>query len=367
MTIDKEIDVRRDGCAGRLTLNRPDQLNAVTLEQIRAIRSALDGWSDDPAVELVIMDSVGDRAFAAGGDVRALYDSRPGGDAEDPAYHQNFWREEYELNALIARYPKPYVVIMDGITMGGGVGISAHGSHRIVTERSRIAMPETAIGLVPDVGGTFLLSRAPGETGTYLGLTGQAMNAADAIFTGFADHYIPAQQARTLAVRLCEEGVAGLDSCIDAVAEIPRDPGLEVRQDLIDRTFGFASVEQIVATLEEETHGETPDAQWARDVLAALAPRSPLCQKSFLAAVRADARLARLEDALQLEFRLTTRLFECGEFIEGIRALIIDKDKAPRWQPARLDDLSSADIAAMLAPLPDGEELILTAMNGGSD
>lgn len=336
-----EVVTRRVDRAGRLTLNRPEALNSVTLGMVRAIQQALDEWRDDPSVELVILDGAGDRALAAGGDVRALYDSH----TEGPEFHQTFWREEYVLDACIARYPKPFIAAMDGIVMGGGIGVSAHASYRIVTERSRLAMPETGIGLIPDVGGTFLLSRAPGETGTYLGLTGHPMNAGDAIFAKFADYYVPSDELPAVLSRIAEEGLSELTTLLSNAARVPLVPGLETRQDIIDGTFRFDSVERIFDALERNEN------DWAEETLEGLVKRSPTSLKATLAAVRRARTICSLEEALNWEYRYVCRLFECGEFLEGIRALVVDKDRAPKWTPASLQGVSDDMVRQLSAPM----------------
>lgn len=347
-----ETIVRTAGKIGRITLNKPDSLNAVTLQMVRDIHEALDKWTGDPAVEAVIIEGAGNRAFAAGGDVRALYDNHTSNNP-DPEFHDNFWAEEYKLNALIENYPKPYIAIMDGINMGGGVGISAHGSHRIVTERARIAMPETGIGLIPDVGGSWLLAHAPGQTGAYLGLTGHMMNASDAIYAGFADTYMTAHDARVFMVELEDEGAKGLEQLIRDHTSNTREPGLETRQDIIDRCFEFDSVEYIIDALKRE------EDDWASQTLNALSRRSPLSMKLALATIRYADTVPKLEDALAMEYRCVTRLYERGDFIEGIRALIIDKDRSPKWSSPDLSGVSDDEVASYLAPLPDNRDIKL--------
>src|SRR5215468_3850688 len=238
-----EVLIRRQGRAGRLTMNRPQALNALTLGMVRQIWSALLAWRSDPTVELIVLDGTGERALCAGGDVRALYDSR----SEGSSLARTFWREEYRLNALIGRYPKAYVAIQDGIVMGGGIGLSGHARHRVVTERSRLAMPETGIGLVPDVGATWLLARAPGATGMYLGLTGEPMGAADAIYARFADVCMPAQKIPWLIERLVDPKGGAIIDILGAAAQRP-GTGLLARRE-IDRVFGAASVEEMVGAL----------------------------------------------------------------------------------------------------------------------
>ncbi|MGD9830845.1 MAG: enoyl-CoA hydratase/isomerase family protein [Hyphomicrobiaceae bacterium] len=345
-----ETIIRREGRAGRITLNRPKALNALTYEQVLEISRALAAWRDDPTVALVILDGAGERGLCAGGDIRSLYESA----REGSGLARRFWRDEYVLNAAIGRYPKPYVAFMDGIVMGGGIGLSAHASHRLVTERSVLAMPETGIGLIPDVGGTWLLAHAPGNTGLYLGLTGQRMDAADAIHAGFADTQVPSQRLAELADRLAN-GSAPVDEIIAEFAVPPGEASLAVHRAEIDRAFAHDTVEACHAAL-----GAVSGA-WAQKADAELARHSPIGMKATFAAIHGARRLAALEDALRVEFRLAVRLFEKGEFIEGIRALVIDKDKVPRWQPPRLEEVGAEMVAALLAPMPAGEELALTA------
>jgi enoyl-CoA hydratase len=343
-----DVTIRRDRRAGRITMNRPQALNALTYPMVGAIWNALQRWKEDSAVALVILDGAGERGLCAGGDVRSLYDSR----AEGSGLARRFWADEYRLNALIGRYPKPFIAIQHGIVMGGGIGLSGHASHRIVTERSELAMPETTIGLIPDVGGTWLLSHAPGETGVYLGLMGKRMNAADAIYAGLSDTMVPVAKLGAFASAL-----AGSDRPVDAIiADFKSDPGrspLAEHRTEIDTAFRFDAVEAI-----RETLAAMP-GEWARATLAEFAPRSPLSLKATLAAIRNARRLASLEEALNVEYRLTVRLFEHGEFLEGVRALLVDKDKSPRWNPPRLEEVTPAMVAGLMAPLPPDEELDL--------
>ena len=338
-----EVIVRREGRAGRLTLNRPKALNALTFGMVKTITVALQTWANDPAVDVVILDGAGDRALCAGGDVRWLYDSR----ARGPADAHAFWREEYELNSMIARYRKPYVALMDGIVMGGGIGLSAHARHRIVTERSQIAMPETAIGLIPDVGGTYLLSRTQGRLGLYLGLTGARMTGADAIQAGFADHYISAAKVPRLIERLSASGSEPVDDVIEDLAEPVPASALAANRALLDRLFAGDSLAAIQANLLTTTD---PLATQARTDLAT---RSPKALALTLEAIRRAKGYATLDAALTVEFRLCTRLFDDGEFIEGVRALIVEKDKAPKWTPPRHDEVTPQLVASYFAPTID--------------
>jgi enoyl-CoA hydratase len=345
--------VRIDGRAGRLTLNRPTTLNALTFEMVRTLTTTLKAWISDPAVELVILDGAGGRALCAGGDVLDLVGKRH--DSSRP--WRQFWREEYQLNALIHRYPKPFVAIMDGIVMGGGIGLSSHARHRIVTERSMLAMPETGIGLIPDVGGTWLLAHAQGELGTYLGLTGARMTASDAIQCGFASDYIVASDIAELAARLAAGTAADCAETIEAFADrspVPASP-LAANRAEIDRLFAFDTVAEINDALLASSTELTTRAR------AELNRKSPKALILTLAALRRAKSMHLLEDALNLEYRLVIRLYEDGEFAEGVRALLIDKDRAPKWSPPDGKTFSSADMAAYFAPFSPADELGLRA------
>ena len=344
----EEILIRTEGRAGRITLNRPKALNALTYDQVLAMTAALQRWENDPAVQLVVLDGAGDRALCAGGDVLSFYERRDDGGA----YAKKFWRDEYELNAYIARYPKPYLALQDGFVMGGGIGVSGHASHRIVTERSALAMPETTIGLVPDVGGTWLLANAPGRFGEYLGLLGERMGAADAIIFGFADTFVTSDNLSDLVGALVNPEGDPVGVTIANFAEAPPPPTLSPRQSEIDEIFAKATVEDIVEALAAND-GET----WQAKAHGAAAVRSPLSMKLTLAAVRRAREMTSLEEALNMEYRLTTRLFLCGEFVEGVRALLVDRDKAPKWNPATLEAVSAAQVDQFLAPLAENEEL----------
>lgn len=346
-TTEDEIIVRIEGRAGRITLNRPKALNALTYDQVLVIAETLERWRTDDAVQLVILDGEGDRALCAGGDVLSFYERRD----DDGVYAKQFWRDEYELNAAIARYPKPYVALQDGFVMGGGIGISAHASHRIVTERAMLAMPETTIGLVPDVGGMWLLGNAPGRFGEYLGMLGERMNAADAIVMGFADTFVSAAKLPELIAALIDPAGDAVGVTVAGFAEAPAPPVQINRQEAVDEIFAHDSVEAIVAALDAGCE------DWQKKAAAAVRSRSPLSLKLTLAAVRAAREMSSLEEALNLEYRLTTRLFLCGEFVEGVRALLVDKDKTPKWQPATLEAVSDAMIAEFMGPLGEGEEL----------
>ncbi|MEM6303784.1 MAG: enoyl-CoA hydratase/isomerase family protein [Pseudomonadota bacterium] len=334
-----DISIRIIGRAGRITLTRPHALNAMTYEMCLAIEKALDDWCLDDAVDVIVMDAAGDRAFCSGGDIAELYAT---GRAGDFAYGQRFWADEYRLNHKIFSYPKPVVSFLQGFTMGGGVGLGCHGSHRVVGETSQIAMPECGIGLVPDVGGSYMLARAPGRLGEYLGITGTRMGAADAIFAGFADHFIP--QARWPDVIEALENSAGEEAVKTASAR-PPDGTLAAEIPQIDRLFSGASLGEVQKTLS------TDDSDFARETLKKLQRASPLsaaCTIEMMQRLRATD--ATLPQALELEYRFTFRAAEHGDFLEGIRAAIIDKDRAPKWQYAS-GDVPGEAVARMLAPL----------------
>ena len=351
-----ECLIRREGRAGRITLNRPDALNALTVGMVGAIAAALETWRADPAIAVVILDGAGGRALCAGGDVISLYNASARGASPDPTMGPNFWRDEYHLNAAIKRYPKPYVAIMDGIVMGGGVGVSAHGAHRIVTEKTMVAMPETAIGLIPDVGGTWLLGHAQGRYGEYLGLTGARMDGADAIQAGFADIFMARADVAAFVARLADASGAPIDEIIDSAADNPIPASkLAANREPIMKIFAGDTIEAMQAAALGSTD------PLALRVVSDLAAKSPKALKLTLAAIRAAREMATLEAALVMEYRLVCRLYEGGEFVEGVRARLVDKDKAPNWQPATLAAVTPQIIADYLAPLPGGRDLTLRA------
>lgn len=336
-----DILIRVQGHAGRITLNRPQALNALTEGMARALDLALRTWADDPAVKLVIIDAAGDRAFCAGGDIVDLYAAGRAGRFEEG---QRFWRFEYRMNARIAAYPKPVVALMQGFTMGGGVGVGCHAEVRVVGASSRIAMPECGIGLVPDVGGSYLLARAPGRIGTYLGTCAARMGPADAILAGFADVFVPEADWPALTATLCESGDV-MD--LDPFRRPPPEGRLAALRPQIDRLFAGKTLSAIWQTLAEEA----PFAAEARAQLAAVSPLSAACTVAIL---RRLGPLPDMVSALALEYRFTHRAQERADFLEGIRAAVIDKDRRPRWRHDSPDAVTEAEVEAMLAPLgPD--------------
>lgn len=344
------IVLHRSGSIARLTLNRPRALNALSLAMIRDLTRHLRELAADARAAVVVLEGAGDRAYCAGGDIRALHDDLAAG----TGFHEVFWREEYALNALIARYPKPIVALMHGIVMGGGVGVSAHASHRVVTEATRLAMPEVSLGFIPDVGASWLLSRAPGELGTFLALTGDSIGAADALAAGLADWNVAAADLPLLVDALAAPG-AGSDAAAETarrIAGFSSPPGpapLADHRAAIDAAFAHDSVEAIAAAASA-----SPDA-FVAEAAARMAGRSPLALKVTLAMLRKARSLASLEDCLALEFRIGDRLALAGDFQEGIRAVVIDKDGAPRWNPAALAAVGDGDVARYFAPLDKPE------------
>ncbi|WP_328296857.1 enoyl-CoA hydratase/isomerase family protein [Streptomyces sp. NBC_00435] len=334
--------LRTEGHAAYITLNRPRALNALTHPMALRIGGALAAWEDDPAVETVVIAGAGERGLCAGGDIRAIHaDARAGGTAS-----ADFWRDEYRLNARIARYSKPYVALMDGIVMGGGVGISAHGTVRIVTERSRIAMPETGIGFVPDVGGTYLLSLAPGELGTHLALTGAPVGAADALLCGLADHFVPSSALPALTRDLAAGSVHAV---LERYVRQPPPGWLAAARTWIDHCYAADTVEEIVDRLR------AADAPAAKEAADALLAKSPTAVKVTLSALRRAPGLGPLERVLEQEYRVSLAALSCPDLVEGIRAQVVDKDRDPRWSPAMLDAVSPADVDRFFAPLGDRE------------
>jgi enoyl-CoA hydratase len=332
------ITETRDG-VGLARLNRPQALNALSFYMYRDLTEILRRWEADPAARVVVVEGVGERAFCAGGDIRALWDAKADGDED---FMHEIFRMEYRLNRRIHRFPKPYVALMDGIVMGGGCGISVHGGHRVVTERTRLAMPETGIGFFPDIGATWFLPRCPGELGAYLGLTGALIGAADVLHAGLADAFIPSERQADLLAALHAGEEPG-----KAIAALAADPGpseLAGHRDAIDRCFAGDGLEAIREALGRE-------GDWGAAVLQVLGDRSPFSLAVTLKALREGAKLASVEDCLVMEYRLCRRFLERDELFEGIRAAVVDKDRNPQWEA----EVDPAAVEACFASLGDDD------------
>lgn len=336
-----DILIRIEGRAGRITFTRPKALNALTAQMSGAIEAALGEWRDHADVDLVLVDATGDKAFCAGGDIAELYSE---GTSGNHAFGQGFWRQEYRLNLMMAQYPKPIVTFMQGFTMGGGVGVGCHASHRIVGETSRIAMPECGIGLVPDVGGSRILGRAPGGIGAYLGLTGTRMGPMDAIHIGFADWYVPLDHWESLKKELIE---TGSPEAIQAFNRPVEQSPLAAEFETFSDCFDADNVAGIAACLEQN------QSEAAQKALKGLKRGAPISLACALVMIR-RARDLTLHDALAMEYRFSYRAQEQGDFLEGIRAQIIDRDFTPNWRHPGFD-VPEAEVDAMLAPLGDEE------------
>ncbi|MGO4203920.1 enoyl-CoA hydratase/isomerase family protein [Rhodococcus sp. TAF43] len=350
----REVIVDRVGDLGRITLNRPKAINALNHAMVRQMAAALLEWSDDDAVRAVLLRGAGERGLCAGGDIVSIYhDAREGGNGS-----RDFWRDEYVLNAAIARYGKPYVAIMDGIVMGGGVGVSAHGKVRVVTERSMIGMPEVGIGFVPDVGGTYLLSRAPGELGTHIALTTARLTAGDAIHCGFADHFVPSDRIAAL-----EEALVGgsVESALAEFAEPAPASDLAARQDWIDAAYAADTVEEIVANLRSSG---IPEADAAADQILA---KSPTAAKVTLRALRRARELDRLEAVLDQEYRVSLACLGSHDLVEGIRAQVVEKDRNPAWSPSTLEAVTDEHVDRFFESLGEAELGLTAALVSGEE
>ncbi|WP_120263603.1 enoyl-CoA hydratase/isomerase family protein [Microbacterium sp. AG238] len=344
---DSRVRARVDRALGHLTLDRPRAINALDLGMIRSLAAALDAWEHDPGVDAVLLDGAGERGLCAGGDVRGLYDQIVAGDVAETAH---FFRAEYALNARIAAYPKPVVVFADGVTMGGGIGLAGHAAVRVVTERSRLAMPEVRIGFTPDVGGSLLLARAPGHVGEYLALTGESMDAADAIYAGFADHLVPSERLDDLRDALVSR--ADPQTATELVLLFDETAGparLEAARPWIDAAFAADSVVEIIGRLRER---DESDARAAADLLDTLPPTALAVT---LAAVRQARARNELRAVLAQEYGLVLWFAQTQpDLVEGIRARLVDKDGSPSWSPASRDDLDPEIVTQAFAfePVP---------------
>lgn len=342
MTEGAEVLFERRGALGLITLNRPKALNALTQGMCVAMKAQLDEWAKDDAVKSVAIQGAGERAFCAGGDIRALYES---GKAKT-SYALQFYRDEYVLNATIKRYPKPYVALIHGIDMGGGVGVSVNGSHRVAGESMVFAMPETGIGLFPDVGGSYFLPRCPGQIGMFLGLTGMRLKTADSLYAGIATDFVPMTRWDTLLSALAD-GTAP-DTAIAGLRDSVPDTFLSEHRGAIDRIFALGSVEEILAALDAEHE------DWTDDIAATIRTKSPTSLKIAFHQIR-EGRMLDFDACMRMEYRMVNRIVAGHDFYEGVRAVIIDKDNAPKWQPAELAGVSQADVDAYFAPLGEKE------------
>jgi len=343
--IEGDLIARREGAVGVIRLNRPKAINAVTLEMFRDVDRALDAFEADPAVAVILLEGAGERGLCAGGDIRALWESsKVKGDLG-----KILWREEYILNARIKKFPKPYVSFMDGIVMGGGVGLSAHSSHRVVTDKTKLAMPEVGLGFFPDVGGTWLLSHSPGEIGTYFGLTGQTMNGPDAIHAGFADAVVPSGKLADLreALTKVRAGItsAEVKALIAGFATGETAGPVAAMQDKIDVWFAYDRMEDIIAALRRD------GSELARSTLKTLNEKSPRGMVVTLKLLRLARTSRSLEECLVREYRAALEVFASDDFREGVRAAVIDKDRSPKWSPPRIEDVTPEMVVPYFAEI----------------
>ena len=337
MTENEDVLVTVENGVGLLTLNRPKAINSLTHSMVNAMSKVLTDWEHDDAIRAVVLSGAGERGLCAGGDIVVIYHSAHA----DGSEARRFWYDEYLLNAQIGRFSKPYVALMDGFVMGGGVGVSAHGSVRVVTETTRMAMPEVGIGFIPDVGGTLILSHAPGLLGHHAALTGAQFDGADAIALGFADHFVPHDKLTEFTDAITADGI---DAALAAHAQEPPPSQLLAQRDWIDHCYAGDTMEDIVAALRGH------DAGPANDAANLIASRSPISVSVALEAVRRAAKLDTLEDVLRQEYRTSCGSLHSHDLVEGIRAQVIDKDRNPKWSPASLAAVTTADVEAYFAP-----------------
>ncbi|MEO6792196.1 MAG: enoyl-CoA hydratase/isomerase family protein [Mycobacterium sp.] len=332
-----EVVARIDNGIGLLTLNRPKAINSLNLPMVTAMTRALTSWANDPAVEAVVLAGAGERGLCAGGDVVAIYHSAKA----DGADARRFWYDEYLLNAQIGEFTKPYVALMDGIVMGGGVGVAAHANTRVVTETTKMAMPEVGIGFIPDVGGTYLLSRAPGRLGLHAALTGAPFSGADAITLGFADHFVPHDTLEAFTAAVTTDGV---DAALAAHAVTPPPSALAAQRDWIDECYAHDTVAQIVAALAVHASAQ------ANAAAELIGTRSPIALAVTLESIRRAAKLDTLQQVLVQEYRVSCASLRSHDLVEGIRAQLVDKDRNPSWSPATLAEVTPAAVQAYFAP-----------------
>lgn len=345
MSAEPEVLTRVESGVGRITLNRPKALHALNRGMCEIMTEALLDWQFDPAVKSVLIDHAGERGFCAGGDIRMIAESGAGDASEAKA----FFLTEYRLNHLMFEYAKPITALVDGIVMGGGVGISEPAEVRIATERTTYAMPETGIGLFPDVGGGWFLPRLPGESGTWIGLTGARLKAADTVFLGIHSHYLPTDALEAFRMILAADPAHPADVA-DGLEADPGEPSVEPHLEAIDRLFAFDTVEEIFAALEAD------GSDWALEQLAILKTKSPQALKVTLRQLRTGRHLTSFAQDMIMEYRLGGRVVRTHDFQEGVRSVIVDKDGQANWNPATLAGVTEADIAALFAPLPDDQE-----------
>lgn len=338
-----DIDIRIAGRIGRITLNRPQALNAMSYPMCLEIEAALDAWRGDDAVAMILIDAAGARAFCAGGDIVKMYET---GRAGVYAFGRKFWRDEYRMNAKMFNFPKPVASLMQGFTMGGGVGVGCHGSHRVVCESSQISMPECGIGLVPDVGGSLILARAPGRLGEYLGTTGARMGPADAIHAGFADYYIPQTRWAALTEALEQSGDHSLIECF---ADPAPEGTLATLRPEIDAHFAGETLGDILRALRHS------DSAFSAKALTKLAKGSPLSMACTVEMLHRLRGVDTIQAALKQEYRFTHRALDQSDFLEGIRAAIIDKDKTPSWRHDNMEAVPAIEVSKMLMPLGEDE------------
>lgn len=360
--MEDELEVLAEvrGGLGIVTLNRPAALNALTLKMVRELRRILDRWAGDSAVKAILLRGAGEKAFCAGGDIRAIYDSFKAGGQE----YLDFFSEEYALDRALHRYAKPTIVLMGGFVMGGGMGLAQGCKFRLVTDTTRLAMPEVGIGYFPDVGASYFLSRLPGALGPYLGLTGVQLKAADAMYGELADGYVPSDRMDDLVLALAELAwsatpMENVRDVVTAFAAQPQQTSLDALRPAIDLHFSQPSISAILSSLCAE---ERPQfAQWAQQTTAIMAARSPIAMCVTLEQLRRGARLT-LEECLEMEFHMDQEWLPRGDMIEGVRALIVDKDKCPRWSPSSLEDVTPDSILSFFKRKPTHRSLRLVQL-----
>ncbi len=351
MNSEAEILFEQRGCLGIITLNRPKALNSLSTNMCQLMDQALLKWADDDAVKAVIIQGAGDKAFCAGGDVKTLAQNSP----EDHHRATEFFATEYVMNSRIYHFPKPYIALLDGITMGGGVGVSVHGSHRIITEKTLFAMPESAIGLIPDVGGSYFMPRLPGKLGLYLGLTGARLRGADILYAAIGTSYMTSEKIEAFVRGLAEADIADAIDVDRVIADFADDPGdapLDEYRDLIDAAFGEETIEDIM------DHLDAIDHEWAAKTLSKLKKMSPVSMKVIIEQILRGGELA-FNDAMKMEYRIVSHIVSYqSDFYEGVRAVLIDKDQNPTWNPATIDGVTDDMVAAHFQHLGD-KELVL--------